>query len=363
MDEDWISITEAAARLTQSGDKVDRSTLSRYLKQHAEALPLREDGRSNKVDYIALVEHRSGNIRIRSAPAGTLFSSVASPAPSSGGVHNRNKTQADGNARKALADAELKEMDLAKRRGELTIVDEVDQAGRDAVALMQSAFERAIEPEGRLGQVSEPYWRKDADKKSWFGRGQIQLTHKVNYDALGKRIDVDLVGNPSLALDLDVSAHIAIVGMLEGLFTGKKLIAYFNLKKDDPVGARAVVNGRDKAKLIAGYYKSFLDALEAAALAYYKGQPDDVAERDAQPDNVPAMKSKSLLTIIGSFVGAIGLGAVDDLKGVVETGATLFGAISNPWAFGSLVFATTGAVVLTWLVGTGRITINRSAAP
>ncbi len=146
MDEDWISITEAAARLTQSGDKVDRSTLSRYLKQHAEALPLREDGKSNKVDYIALVEHRSGNIRIRSAPAGTLFS-VASPAPSSGGVHNRNKTQADGNARKALADAELKEMDLAKRRGELTTVDEVDQAGRDAVALMQSAFERAIEPE------------------------------------------------------------------------------------------------------------------------------------------------------------------------------------------------------------------------
>lgn len=88
--------------------------------------------------------------------------------------------------------------------------------------------------------------------------------------------------------------------------------------------ARAVVNGRDKAKLIAGYYKSFLDALEAAPLAYYQGQPDDVAELDAEPDNVPAMKSKSLLTIIGSFLGALGLGAVDDLKVVVESGSTLF---------------------------------------
>ena len=215
---------------------------------------------------------------------------------------------------------------------------------------------------GKLGQVLLPYWRKDKDGKSWFGRGDIQITHKENYNKLGERIDVDLVGNPSLALDLDISAEIAIVGMLEGLFTGKKLTDYFNLKKNDPVGARAVVNGRDKAKLIAGYYKSFLDALEAATLAYYQGQPDDVAERDAQADNVPAMKSKSLLTIIGSFLGAIGLGAVDDLKGVVESGATLFGAISNPWAFGSLVFATTGAVVLTWLVGSGRITINRSAA-
>lgn len=232
-------------------------------------------------------------------------------------------------------------------------------ASTDAGAI--AALDKAYNA-GRLGQVSKPYWRKGANGKAYFGRGDIQLTHEENYKVLGERIDVDLVGNPSLALDLDISAEIAIVGMLEGLFTGKKLTDYFNLKKDDPVGARAVVNGRDKAKLIAGYYKSFLDALEAATLAYYQGQPDDVAERDAQPDNVPAMKSKSLLTIIGSFLGAIGLGAVDDLKGVVESGATLFGAISNPWAFGSLVFATTGAVVLTWLVGSGRITINRSAA-
>ncbi len=233
-------------------------------------------------------------------------------------------------------------------------------ASTDAGAI--AALDKAYKA-GRLGQVSKPYWRKGANGKAYFGRGDIQLTHEENYKVLGERIDVDLVGNPSLALDLDISAEIAIVGMLEGLFTGKKLTDYFNLKKDDPVGARAVVNGRDKAKLIAGYYQSFLDALEAATLAYYQGQPDDVAERDAQPDNVPAMKSKSLLTIIGSFLGAIGLGAVDDLKGVVESGATLFGAISNPWAFGSLVFATTGAVVLTWLVGSGRITINRSAAP
>lgn len=195
-------------------------------------------------------------------------------------------------------------------------------ASTDAGAI--AALDKAYKA-GRLGQVSKPYWRKGANGKAYFGRGDIQLTHEENYKVLGERIGVDLVGNPSLALDLDISAEIAIVGMLEGLFTGKKLTDYFNLKKDDPVGARAVVNGRDKAKLIAGYYKSFLDGLEAATLAYYQGQPDDVAERDAQPDNVPAMKSKSLLTIIGSFLGAIGLGAVDDLKGVVESGATQIG--------------------------------------
>lgn len=217
---------------------------------------------------------------------------------------------------------------------------------------------------GKLGQVGEPYWRKDKAGKSWYGRGRIQITHKRNYEKLGERLGVDLVGNPDLALDPVISARITIIGMLEGLFTGKKLSDYFSGNKSDPVGARRIVNGTDKAKLIAGYYQNFLDAINAAYEASEKGeQPADVATLDAQPDNVPAMKSKSLLTIIGSFLGAIGLGAVDDLKGVVESGATLFGAISNPWAFGSLVFATIGAVVLTWLIGSGRITINRSTAP
>lgn len=147
MEDEWVSITEAAARLTQAGDKLDRSTLSRYLKQHAEALPLQEDGKSNRVNFPALVEHRAENIRIRAAPTILFSAASTSSQPSLNSGQRRDRTQADGNARKALADAELKEMDLARRRGELTVVDEVDQAGRDAIALMQSAFERAIEPE------------------------------------------------------------------------------------------------------------------------------------------------------------------------------------------------------------------------
>lgn len=147
MTEVWISITDAAARLSAAGDKLDRSTLSRYLKQHAEALPLKVDGKSSTVDYNALVAHRSENIRIRATPV-SLFNGSGNPAPAQQSTSEpRKDTQANGSARKVLAEAEIKEMDLARRRSELTIVDEVDQAGRDAVAMMQGAFERAIEPE------------------------------------------------------------------------------------------------------------------------------------------------------------------------------------------------------------------------
>ena len=147
MDEEWISITEAAARLTQAGDKIDRSSLSRYLKQHSEALPLKADGKSNLVDFVALIAHRGENVRLKT-PAASLPVRGTGQASAPHMMVSRFKgTQSDGAARKSQAEAELKEMDLAERRSELTIVAEVDQGGRDAIALMQSAFERAIETE------------------------------------------------------------------------------------------------------------------------------------------------------------------------------------------------------------------------
>ena len=138
-----VSITEAAKRLTALGDKVDRSTLSRYLKQHAEALPLQVDGKSNLVEWEALLIHRGENIRVPAIP----FSPLPPPSPISppSTVSRFAGSQADGAARKVQAEAELRELDLAERRGELTPRDEVDRAGRDAVALMTSAFERAVE--------------------------------------------------------------------------------------------------------------------------------------------------------------------------------------------------------------------------
>jgi hypothetical protein len=146
MAEDWISITEAAARLTAAGDHVDRSTLSRYLKQHAEALPTRAEGKSNLVDFEKLAAHRAENIRLRSGLAAVRIP-AAGRSSFEPGSSRFGGSQVNGAARKANADAELREMDLAVRRKQLTPVSEVDQAGRDAVALMLSAFERAVETE------------------------------------------------------------------------------------------------------------------------------------------------------------------------------------------------------------------------
>lgn len=146
MDEDWISITDAAARLTKAGDQVTRSTLSRYLKKHADALETRSDGKSTLVDYVCLRQHRGENIRLVSAPPRAVpepTQSLSGNKADAGGL----EAKPTGAVRKSLADAELKELDLAERRSRLTPTAEVEKAGRDAIALMRSSFERAVESE------------------------------------------------------------------------------------------------------------------------------------------------------------------------------------------------------------------------
>lgn len=137
---------------------------------------------------------------------------------------------------------------------------------------------------GQLTWVKAPYWRPDADGKSWFGRGYVQITHKVNYDKLGKRIGVDLVADPSAALSPFLAAKILVVGMAEGLFTGKRLSDFL---PGNYTGARQIINPDGNGQAIAGYAAKF----EAAIMA---GEaPETVPDHHppVRPDVVPAVSA------------------------------------------------------------------------
>ncbi len=134
---------------------------------------------------------------------------------------------------------------------------------------------------GQLTWVKTPYWRDGA-----FGRGLIQLTHWDGYRKLSGPIGIDLVAHPERALELRTSADIAVVGMRDGLFTGKKLADYFNASRDDPAAARAIVNG-DTPKVgpeIAKLHRAFLAAIKEAST-------DPVAAwRAAAPADIGAIR-------------------------------------------------------------------------
>lgn len=96
------------------------------------------------------------------------------------------------------------------------------------------------------------------------GRGLVQLTWFVNYLRAGEKLKLDLVNNPDLAMQLGIAAQIMVVGMVEGWFTGvkvSKLPLGRKATSSEFVQARSIINGRDRAELIAGYASTFQDYL------------------------------------------------------------------------------------------------------
>lgn len=127
----------------------------------------------------------------------------------------------------------------------------------EAIARLDRAYAK-----GQLSWVKTPYWRKDGNGDSWYGRGLVQLTHKANYVRMATAIGhPKLATDPNEALDMAVSIKVMFVGMEQGLFTGKKLADYFGKTSSDWVNARKIINGLDRADLVAKYGKAFYAAI------------------------------------------------------------------------------------------------------
>lgn len=102
------------------------------------------------------------------------------------------------------------------------------------------------------------------DGVKYCGRGLVQLTWKVNYAKAGAKIGVDLVNHPDRAMVPANAARIMREGMVEGWFTGKRLKDYLPGPRGTLAqyqAARRIINGTDRAALIAGYAMQFEAAL------------------------------------------------------------------------------------------------------
>lgn len=115
------------------------------------------------------------------------------------------------------------------------------------------------EPGTRLGRALGN--TTPGDGYLYRGRGDVMLTGRSGYAKAGAALDIDLVGNPDQALNPAISARILVLGCCKGWFTGRKLGDYLESDPPDYTQARRVVNGIDRASLIAGYAARFEEAL------------------------------------------------------------------------------------------------------
>ena len=135
------------------------------------------------------------------------------------------------------------------------------------------------------GQPAGPHNQK------YYGRGHVQLTWETNYKNGQQylkdryKVDSNIYPNASKMLESETSALVSFDGMVHGWFTGVGLPKYFNGTTEDPVNARRIVNGTDKADMIAGYYKKFKPALKQvpATTPVVEAQLPGLPDKPAMP--------------------------------------------------------------------------------
>lgn len=103
-------------------------------------------------------------------------------------------------------------------------------------------------------------------KQSYYGRGLVQITWLTNYEKFAKRLGIDLVRNPDLALEWEHSLAILFIGMQEGMFTKYSLDEVPDDMKSPAFDRadRLIINGDAKKNgdMIADYAALYWTALK-----------------------------------------------------------------------------------------------------
>jgi hypothetical protein len=147
------------------------------------------------------------------------------------------------------------------------ILDKCRSAGllrNQAAYVLATAWHESghsMKPVREMG--GETYLRSKA-YYPYVGMGFVQLTWKRNYEFASKKLGVDFVAEPRLLLEPKHAGDILVRGMKDGWFTGKRLADYITLQASRFVGARRIINGTDRAGLIAGYAVDYDKQLKAA---------------------------------------------------------------------------------------------------
>lgn len=131
----FVSVSKAAEIVSEAeGQKVDRSTLSRYVTRYASEFSPRREGRETLIDVNALLEHRQINIRVERGSA--------EPYKAATKVSSSKERRGEVQLRLDEIELEREEEKRAQERGQLVPVDEVAAAADAAIKAFIAALDK-----------------------------------------------------------------------------------------------------------------------------------------------------------------------------------------------------------------------------
>ena len=229
---------------------------------------------------------------------------------------------------------------------------------RQAIARLR-AWARKLK--GRRRQTVLAYAKVHADTgHAYFGRGYAQISWRRNYRRLGACLKLDLERNPELVMKPEIAALILFTGLIEGLFTGFRLATFIEGEKCDYAAARRVVNGMDRARLIAGVAEEFHGALTAASIAQRSGidvaeaereamthkpeeakkgaavlpvpapPPEVIAGRELPETGTPAYRSTTIMAALAALLAQI-VAAAGSVPPAIKWGVPIIGSLAMAW--------------------------------
>jgi putative chitinase len=175
-------------------------------------------------------------------------------------------------------------------------------------------FTKMYDPRGQRPDVAKRLGNtQPGDGVRFAGKGFVQLTGRANYAKATQKLralgyDVDLVANPDQALRPDIAAVLLFEGMEGGWFTGRTLDQLVDAHVDgdelsDFLHSRAIINGKDRAEIIARYAQAFLAALVAAGVEVAAPAPKPVVPvAKPTPTVTPAKPASKYRTLLARWM-------------------------------------------------------------
>jgi hypothetical protein len=171
---------------------------------------------------------------------------------------------------------------------------------RMGLVLVEQASGWVYEGRHDLGNVDP------GDGPRYRGRGYVRLIGRNTYSHWSDELGEPLVFEPELAAEPQIAAEIAVRGMKYGRFTGHSLAEYLTQSRHDFVGARRIINGQDRASLVAIDARKYEAALRGRRVSQPSVSEIKVVQRQLRAIGWPL--------VVDGFYGTFSRRAVQDFQ-------------------------------------------------